>query len=393
MKIRKLRKPVKKVTVKKKDHTSNSQIVAGQCKLYYKDVYLNRKKNSGNVYTEGGKFVHKVLCDYTKHCVEDKIDGDFEKIEEIIVENYKLFVLPENLFSELRQICLNFAENGLDFDIILDYECDHTISYDSTNPEKKHQVIIDKINSYMTEGGSVLEIIDYKNEQKIRTPAQVLEDQQLIGYVWACVKHLFKGYQFIRWGIQNTRYNKIIWSHKQPIPISEVSKLVEDYENSLHRQWDRLIVSNNFEPEKSNLCWAYSGCPIMLENKCPLYTKAEVKRMTGGTIDDVVRALRKSKMEVEVLEDKLKNIFENRAPKMVDGIEVGYLPAESEHVEISDMITYCKEKGIPVQGVPISVSIFDKLIKKIFELRGIWDDDEKYRKICRSSVKTVFRYK
>jgi len=374
--------------VKKKKHISVSQINAGECKLYYKEVYLNPRRNKGNVFTEGGKFVHKVIYLYTGYCVEHKTDSDFEVMDKLIDIEFPKYKIPESMYQGLRDILLKFAENGMEFDIILAFEQEVTIEFASG---KFIKVIIDRLNSYTIEDGSVIEVLDYKNEMRMRNQSDINDDLQLKVYVWAVLKYLYPGFDRVRWGIHNTRYNKTIWNGPS-VPVVEMSKEIEGVDKFLLRQWDRLIVSDNYEPMNCQLCWKYGHCPLNKEYKCPLFTKKEVEKMKAGSEKNVVRALRKVDNETGALKEKMQHICRTKEPFDVDGIMVGYFSNEQQVIDLSDMVNLCREKKIPLTGIEVSIELLKKAAKKVMDSRDIdRDSDFKEKTIVRR--KTVFKYK
>jgi hypothetical protein len=226
---------------------------------------------------------------------------------------------------------------------------------------------------------------------RVRTEEQIREDLQLKIYVWAVITHLYPNGGLVRWGIHNTRYNFTKWNGPA-VKVSELNKEMDNISELLNRQWSRLRRNDNYEPEKCSLCWKYGGCPLMQENKCPLYTKKESEKMKSGSLEDVVRALRKAELEKLAIEEKLKNIMESREPMIVDGIQVGFLPSYSKSVEISNLLKFCNKIEIPVYGVDIAENAAEKIIKKSANMLDVSAMPD-YQQILKNITRTTFKYK
>lgn len=115
-------KLLKSKSVKKKDRISHSDLQAARCLHLYKKQVLEGKYKSGNDPMTAGSLVHSVIYKYTKYCVESRSESDFETMNNLIEEHFNKTKLPEEWYISLRTSLLDFAERGVTFDEILDYE-------------------------------------------------------------------------------------------------------------------------------------------------------------------------------------------------------------------------------------------------------------------------------
>jgi hypothetical protein len=355
-------------SVEKPDHISSSQIELGQCPYkYYRLRLLKDIENSSEAMSIGSA-VHEIVFLYTHFCKKNKIDSDFDEMNKIIDKVFNKYQnkISESSYIDIRKNALEFGERGINFESIGDCEERRIVEFE---PGKKIHLIIDRTDSYMMEGGSALDISDYKNTMKIFTKSDVEKLPQLNIYKYIGCKFLYPGFDLVRTGIYHTRYNFPRYSDRQ-----KVAELEQEFENThkyLCRQWDRLIVSDDYHPKKCAACWAYGGCAVMEAKECPLYTDAEVKKMKLGDIDGKVRAYRKMDIDIKSLGSQIREFFKNNPVKEIDGKDTGYDSSESYNYDLSGFVDYAKKFCIPFSGLSLSKTAVEKSIKKILPFKGM----------------------
>lgn len=385
MEKRNLRKKseISQPKLRKKSHISYSQIVNGECLYRYKMINLLGKIKLGSVAMTMGSIVHQIIHDYTKQCVEERMDSDFELLQQLIDKYFDKSGLPESQYSEMRDNLIAFAEKGVQFDTILDYEKKFHVDINSLGPDSvpsgKEPIwvdgIIDRVNCYRVEEGSVIEFPDYKNQMNIASEVDVIEDLQLRMYRYIGCTHLYPGYDLVRTGIHHTRYNYIRWT-----PYVKISELYADFESMeqfLQRQWNRLIKTpdDEYVTNKGEICWRYGGCDVMLAGKCPEFTKAAVEKKKKGNIEDMVRVARKIDIERKDVLDKLKDHFREHEPIAVDGKPVGFKPSFSYKYDLAKFDEFTKRLDIPLSGITVSKKDAEKAVKKVVSIDELSEED------------------
>lgn len=355
------KKPLKKlekvVKLKKKDHISYSQIQNGRCLHRYKTINLQGKIDVFNDAMKEGAFVHNVIYEYTKKCVEAGHESDFETMNQIFEEKFSNYHIDESKYIDIRSNMMNFAEKGVNFETILDYEKEFNVKFDDVCITG----VIDRVNCYKNSNNeSVIEIVDYKNMDGIYTSEEVEQDLQLRIYRYIACEHLYSGYDVVRVGIYNTKYNFPRWGSF--VKISDLKKReFYDIETFLKRQWERLIntADDMYVPERGSACWEYGQCEVLRRGLCSAYKDKDV-----GSIENKVRQLRKIDADRNELIVSVKEYFKGSKNIEVDGIEVGFKTAMSKKYNAVNFINKSVELGIPVGSLTIGITDARKAFKE-----------------------------
>jgi len=360
------------IALQKKEHISHSQIRNGRCLLKYKLINLLGEIKEENNAMKLGSVVHIIAHDYVKSCVENSYDADFDLMNKLVDKYFNDSGLPEDFYISLRDAMIIFAERGVDFNSILDFEKEFLVDINSPDGSKSDNPvmvkgIIDRVNCYRVDDGSVIEFIDYKHQSKISTEEDVNNDLQLSIYKTIGCNYLYTGYDYVRHGIFHTKYNFIRWSELKK--VSECGAEFENIENFLRRQWERLINTpdDQYEPTKGETCWEYGGCPVMAADKCPLYTKVEVEKMKQGSIDEKVRALRSIDIQRDIMLSQVKTYFKENSAMTIDGGPVGYYPTSSYKYKLEPFRNFAINIQADITGLTISKRDAEKVIKKIID--------------------------
>lgn len=348
-----------KYTGPKPDHISATQIERGRCLYKYMRSRLQGDELQNEPMREG-KFVHEVIYRYTKFCVESKTVSDFEEFNRIFDEEFTRAQLPETIYTSARENLIKWAERGIEFDKILDYEERHTVEFE---PGKKIMAVFDRTNSYTDERGSILEIIDYKNSMKILTNTEVEKHEQLRIYKHLAANYIYKNFDYIRCGIYHTRYDRMRWTDMQH--VRDMTGEFENTEKMISRQWARLIESEEYPPEEGDQCWEYGGCPYMIDGSCPLYTPDRVHEMAAaGDLESQIRAYRKMDHDAKQLKKTIQKQFETRIGIEVDGKFTGYKLSPSYKYELAQLIEYFEKYDIKNYTALISKTDAERMIIK-----------------------------
>jgi len=375
IKLAKKRPAAKKKTPKPKievpDHISHSQIQTGRCPLKYKLIRLTGQVVEDSTPAEVGKCVHDIIFRYTDFCVKNKMESDFETMERVINECCDEYELPEVEFIAIRINLMKFAEKGVEFNKILEYEKRETIEF---APGKFIQIVIDRTNLYKENNGSILEIIDFKNSQKFWTSMDVEEAIQFKIYKYIGCTFLYPGNDFVRVGVHHTRHNFTKWGE-----LKKVKDCWEEFDAThefLVRQHDRLLKRKSYEPSICEECWEYGGCAVMKAGKCKLFTKAAVKKMMAGTIEQKVAAVRYLEIEIKDMKSIIQNQFKDKTPRFIAGKEVGYKPGFSHKYKLGDFIAYCERHGMDYKKLTIAKQQAEKAINLKNPIRLMNDSEQ-----------------
>lgn len=376
----------------RKDHISHSQMQNGRCLLLYRENNLLK-----NVYEESeglllGRLVHLIAYAYVKHCVESKMDSDFELMNEIIDSEFKKSRVPEKFYVEVREQMLQFAERGVSFESIFDYEREFLINIRTDDDPIWIKGIMDRINSYMMDNSSVLEIVDYKNQMNIATVADVEKNEQLQLYRYIACNFLFPGFKKVRVGLYHTRYNFMQWGK-----LKEVDELFGEFEStykSLERQWERLIKSPDEAyniPEPGPVCFENGGCPLLLAGKCPAYDKDSMHN--PDDIQNKVRLLRKIDMDRKELLNEIKEYYKTAPNEEIDGGEVGFSPSETIKYDLELFLKIAEKNGIPKSMFLLGKMEVEKAIKNYVGFGNLDEEDSQILEDARIvSQSTRFKY-
>lgn len=375
-----------KYTGEKPDHISYSQIQTGRCLYKYMQQKLKNKFPVGNDAIKKGKFVHEVIYRYTDYCVKEHTEADYEKLNEIFESLFNKSGLPDSTYMEMRDIIYTFGEKEIEAEKINDYEKRETIEFEKG---KKIVVILDRTNAYRNERGSCMDILDFKNSMVLPTKADVEKNLQLRIYRYAGINFLYPGFEEYRAGIHNTRYNFIRWTdYYKPFDLSIDFDNIKSY---LSRQFDRLLKTDEYPPERCAACTEYGGCEIMNAGLCPLWTESEVEKLKKEMdVKSRVQLYRYLKMQADNIRKELQIEFKVKEPENIDGGMVGYQGKKSFSYDLQKFVNYCEAGGLNLSG-ELSKTAAEKIIgkAKIKKLSGVEKEFFDEMKIKKCS--TVFK--
>ena len=380
---------------KKPPHISFSQINLGLCPFKYLHCRLIGDMKERNNAMDLGSLVHQIIYAYTDICVKNRTEGDYEILCKIIDSEFDKNEYSEEIYKEAREICINFGERegSIDFSKILDYEKRKNveIGIDSLGKKIIIQVVIDRVNFYRADKGTVLEIIDYKNQLNIITKTDIDKHDQLNLYKMIAARYLYPNNDFVKIGIWHTRYNFVRWGELKTVKDCAVE--FDNTEHFLKRQWERLQNAKEYPPVKGPACFDYGQCSVMAKGECPLWTKKQTEAMyVSESIDDKVNAYRKMKLDIENLRKQIKKHFEQTPNKEIGGKMVGFKKSVTSAYFVKPWYKYCEDHEIKIDDITIAQTEAEKAIKRFKKPVKMNENEQKEISIMiRQKVKTDFK--
>lgn len=358
------------------------------CRLWAWMTYKQRLQGYKNPFAKLGIVLHNVLEDYGKYCVENKIDTDYAKFDEI---KYKyLNELQENQIQEalliLENIKNNFNWSSYNEFEIIDLEKRYAINSDLE--------ITDDPNPYLSGGidlvyidGDTAYIVDYKSVRAIYTRQYMKDSLQRRIYALLIMKKYPQinttkfAFNFIRYGYQSEYFD---------IHRDELETLEPLIKNEVEALMELLREENPPEPSAGDHC-------VLCESRanCPAYKNAFEEIEQVYSKEDAIKLYGHYKlavMRVKHMEKILKFWVDNNEKIKLRYEEYG--PKEYEKIEYDDT----KKLMELLQGAGVSEgAIFDelnmsntkvkKLVKK-FKLSK--DEQEEIDKIASKSKYTKY---
>lgn len=357
-----------KKTLEKPKHISYSQIRTGKCRLRYLHLVLMKDIKRDNKPLRLGRLVHQIIAEYSRECIKQKLEADYEIMDEIIKKRFDESGLEEEYFIQIRESCIRFGERGFNYNTLLLYEEPFTLKVGMDDKGKDIIVkgIVDRVNVYDTPDGPSVDIIDYKNQKNIMTEEAVRTNEQLNLYAYWFFMHKYRNGFFIgRTGIYHVPYSFTRWSG-DPRHVSEWMIDFQNVEEWIIRQWNRLINAKTYPPERGPWCWEYGGCPVMLEGQCPRWSEEEVESMRTGTlIKDKVRSLRKVDFDRKIQFDQVKELFKGGDTSEVDNQEVGFVPSISYKYDLAGFLKWLQKYEVEPEGLALNKTDVEGIVKRL----------------------------
>ena len=388
--------------LKKPDHISYSQIKMARCLYKYYRMRLVKDIEEDTAAQRRGKMFHDTAAEYCRTCIDQGMDGDHDLLMMIFEKKFNEYQLAEDIFMGCRQDMVEFGERGFRLPFMLDFEKHFriTLGKDLNDKEMIFEGVIDRLDVYDFHDATCLDIIDYKGQMNILNEADVYDNMQLQLYAYACRNEYVNEYFYMRWGIYFSRYYFTRWSGLQS-HVSELFDIFNNCEAFLVRQWDRIINAKQYGAERCEECFAYAGCPVMMNNECPLWSDDEVELMRSGQdIGDTVRYLRYIENETG---NKKKGLtaFKEQFPIDVDGEPLRYDERTSYKYSLGDLLKYGKKYLLDFDELLVSKADVEKIIKTArkkegdrgFNLVNLEDVEADDLISCRRETKsTVLKY-
>ena len=372
-------------------YLSYSRTEVGKCPYRYKKQYIDNEYNATGIQLEKGKFVHELVAEYVRWCVNNKTDGDFESFNHIFERLWREYSLPEELHKELFEQMQDFGTKNVNFQNVLAVEKEYTVEFE---PDRFIYGFIDIIRVYKPRGGGepIMAIIDYKNQANILKQEETLSPQLRI-YTLAAMQ-LFPNFNKVKRGIYYTKYNFVRFYEDEGFETEGLDLKVEidETRKMLNREWDKLIEGKEYNALQGDWCYQYGGCPIMLDGKCPYQNKNSVEKKA---VDDIISFVRDTKQMVAVVNNNKKIIQsyvkQNGNIKM-DGKEIGYTIDEDEKFMLKPVVDICDEFGVDISDLEFSKTAMNKVYKKAQQKLNYPDIDKKFSEYKKVTTKTKFKF-
>jgi len=349
---------------------SHSQIEHGRCLYRYLHGYINKEVElaSGPGITKGS-FIHQVVADYVKYCVTNKVQGDFEKFNEIFKARFKSFKVPEEYYKELWEQSMEFGAKSVHFENVLDIENKFKFEID---PGKIITGVIDITRLYHDENldEDVLNIIDYKNQANILKVDEIPTEQLRIYTIPIFL--MYPGIKYFRRGIYYLKYN-FIQQEPEPVSRMDIAVEIDATKEMLLRQWDRIRNATSHPPQTGEHCFKYGGCVFLKNKECPKFNDINKNKPTD--IENKIRKCKEHKLLAKELEAEIKEGLKSECIT-VDDKEVGYALTEETKYNLNQFVEFAKKYDIDLSELNVSKTQAEKLIKKFQRETANYDIDD-----------------
>lgn len=361
----------------KPDHISHSQINLGKCLYKYLRLRLLQDIKNESAPMALGKIIHEIIYKYTDELVKQRLQADYELLTTVIENVFRETNYSEEVYKDAREIAIQFGEREIGYDKILAYEQKKKVKIGSDKFGKDIiiELVIDRVNSYR-EHGTVLELIDYKNQFNILTQADVEKHDQLNMYKYLSCEFLYPNFDWVRIGVHFTRYNFVRWGELKRVKDCSID--FDNMQNYLIRQWERLQNSQEYPPQRGAACFEYNQCPVMEMGECPLWTKKQVDALcVSEIIEDKINAYRKLLLDADTLKAQIRKHFENNANKVIGGKTCGFQKRVTSSYLVKPWYEYCAKLGIDIGKAKISKTEAEKPINKFKKITSMDLDQQK----------------
>jgi hypothetical protein len=358
------------------------------CRLWAWMTYREKRQGYKNPFAKLGIVIHNVLEDYGKYCVENKVDTDYAKFDEI---KYKyLHELQESQIQEALSILENIKNNFNwssynEFEIV-DLEQRYAIN-------NKLEITNDP-NPYLSGGidliyidGDTAYIVDYKTVRAIYTRQYMKDSLQRRIYALLVMKKYPQvqttkfAFNFVRYGYQSEYFDihREELETLEPLIQSEVEALIS-------------LLNEEEPPEPS----AGDHC-ILCESRanCPAYKNAfvEIEQITSENEAKILYgAYKLAKIRVSNMEKILKLWIETNQNIRLKYEEYG--PKEYEKIEFNDtkkLIELLQGAGVAEGAIFDELNMSNTKVKKLCKKFKLSDDKQKeLEKIASKSKYTKY---
>lgn len=333
-----------------------------QCRLWCWNTYKQKLPGFKNKFAKLGTVLHDVLEEYGKYCIQNQLDTDYNKFDEI--KFHYIHKLQEDQIPEALLILDNIKSNYnwssfKEFEII-DIEERYAIDHFLNITEDENPYLSGGID-FLYIDGDVAFIDDYKSVRTIYTKKYMETSlQRLIYSFLILVKHpqvsmvKFR-FNFIRYGYLSDYFvmTREDMETVGPLIMAEVEAL-------------QSLLSEINPPEPSA-----GGHCILCESRatCPAYNNAFAKVEQVHCAEDVERLFRAYKLasiRVKNMEEILKIWVDNNGPIKFKDEEYG--PKSYDKVEYEDtlkLIEVLKEAGVPEGAIFEELNMSNTKVKKL----------------------------
>jgi len=334
------------------------------CPFMFKMKHIEKKVQETNPLMIVGRVVHNAINIYNRHCLNNKLEQDFEKWEECAYLALRQENLEAEHYPEVLEMVKNYASHhvvalesavGAEETIAINRKGEQV---DWEAPDVFFRFMID----FLQIAGDVAKITDYKAGWLMDAPRFQLEI-----YAWG-VKQVYKHVSMFEIELDFVRHE---WQKTFTIEEDELATIEKKIMSKV------FLIENEtkFEPKLGKTC-AYCGC----WNLCPAM-KAEERMFTMPMNDKEAQELavkieKHTKLRTEAT-DILKIYCDNHGAVVAGGKEYGFTVSSTWEIsDINDFIVKCEEAGIDlldcltIDNRKLKRRLKDVTVQKIVEAIG-----------------------
>lgn len=344
------------------------------CRLWTWLTYKKKLPGYKNPFAKLGIVIHNVLEEYGKFCVENKVDTDYAKFDEI--KHKHLFELQEFQIQEALMILENIKNN---------FNWSSYNEFEIIDLEKRYAInskleITDDEQPYLSGGidlvyidGDTAYIVDYKTVRAIYTKQYMKDSLQRRIYALLIMKKYPQvqttrfAFNFVRYGFQSDYFDlhRDELETLEPLIVAEIEALGS-------------LLSEEKPPEPSAgdhcvLCEARANCPayknafVEVEQ---IYSEDDAKRLYG--------AYKLASLRVKNMEKILKLWIESNQNIRLKYEEYG--PKDYDKIEYEDtlrLVAILKEAGVSEGAIYDELNMSNTKVKKLIKKFKLSEDKQK----------------
>lgn len=344
------------------------------CRLWAYMTYKQKLPGYKNPFAKLGIVIHNVLEEYGKFCVENKVDTDYAKFDEI--KHKHLFELQEFQIQEALMILENIKNN---------FNWSSYNEFEIIDLEKRYAInskleITDDEQPYLSGGidlvyidGDTAYIVDYKTVRAIYTKQYMKDSLQRRIYALLIMKKYPQvqttrfAFNFVRYGFQSDYFDlhRDELETLEPLIVAEIEALGS-------------LLSEEKPPEPSAgdhcvLCEARANCPayknafVEVEQ---IYSEDDAKRLYG--------AYKLASLRVKNMEKILKLWIESNQNIRLKYEEYG--PKDYDKIEYEDtlrLVAILKEAGVSEGAIYDELNMSNTKVKKLIKKFKLSEDKQK----------------
>jgi len=279
------------------------------CKLSAWLIYKEHLKGYQNLFARFGTVLHDILEEYGNHCVQNKLDTDYSKFDEI-----KFRHLPDLDESQIKDACdvLETIKGNINWNSILQYPIIEIEKRFSVNSE----LIASEIDKFFSSGvdvcyidGDTAYVMDWKTVRAIYTKKYMEESLQRKIYSWQILKYYPEvqtvqfAFNFVRYGYQSP------W---MPILREELNELESQIKGEIQSLQELLALEEPPEASPSAYCQL---CPN--SGHCKEYENAFIEMERIESSEDALKLYQHfqlAKIRTKRMEEMLKFYVDHNEP-------------------------------------------------------------------------------
>lgn len=348
------------------------------CPAAFKAKYIDKIPEAPSEALLTGGLIHKIIAEYTKHCLECAVQTDVTEIPAIAQRCF--YEQPAGLgsskYGEILSLAQYFADtHQANIQYLVGIE--EWIQAELAGGKYLFRGIIDRLDIE----DSAATITDYKTDYQIRSQSDVEHDFQLAVYAWLVsreypqVEQFEVRLDFVRFNVQRSAV----------FERGQVEK-IEGQILALIGQVEKAIAERKFPPRPGHFC-AWCG----YSSRCPAAKQipADVRPITGAEdARAVAEELAILERQVAVRKEALKAYCSQAGPVEANGLTWGFQKVGGLGIEnVEGFVQILNEHGLDPRPY---LTVNGTKIKKLWEKNGL---GEKLKAIAVDKSTTRFEGK